>query len=130
MTIKEKSLIDAVSNLGPLPDFFVEGAFRAGATCIFMCGVFGGVVAVFNVMGRGLTEALVVLAAVRFAAFAGMGAGMVIATGALIGMDDEEDDVGRPFFFGGLTCLAALAFLALITAAPLRAWLEDAGSLQ
>ncbi len=131
MTIKEKPLIDAVSKLGALPAFLFVNAVFAGAFTIFMCAVFGVVVALFNVAGRGVVDAAPLYEAARWGAFFGVLLGGAILIGVMITATPDPDEAGGrlQFLCGGAFCAAALVAFDLFAHERLSAWLAAVGPI-
>ena len=111
MSIKEKPLIDAVSELGPLPGFFFASAFFSGFFAMIMCPVFGAVFVLFQAAGRGAVEAIELFEAARVGAIGGLFLGIAIFAGILISaiFTPNEARFRLQFVFGGF-CAAAFVF--------------------
>lgn len=110
MSIKEKPLIDAVDNLGPLPGFLFSSPFLAGAFTILMCAVFGAVFLFFQVFGRGVTEPEIVVASIIGGALIGTAAGIIILMLVFLRaiIKKEEPRHAAVFCAGGVCCAIVL----------------------
>lgn len=131
MSIKEKPLIDAVSELGPLPGFFFASAFFTGFFAMIMCPVFGAVFLLFQAAGRGAVEAIELFEAARVGAAGGVVLGVLIFAGILISaaLTPIEARFRLQFVFGGF-CAAALVFgLDYVFLETLREYFSNAGPL-
>jgi hypothetical protein len=131
VTIKERPLIDAVSNPDPLPGLLTANAVVAGVFCTLTCAAFGAIIAVFQVAGRGEAVTLEVFNGARIGAMLALGVETAIlgAIGLRTLITKEEADTRGRFIAGaalGAIALAATDFLALDAT---RAWLADVGPI-
>ncbi|MEM9705910.1 MAG: hypothetical protein AAF850_07520 [Pseudomonadota bacterium] len=134
MSVKEKPLIDAVSNLGALPGFLFKSPFIAGFFAMLMCAVFGAVTLVMNAAARGVSDAFPVYQTIRICALFGVGFGflfVVIASMVSAKQDPEKDDakLRRRYFFGSLLAAVVLFTLDSVSIDFIRAELEPIGRI-
>ena len=143
MTLKERPLINAVDQLGPIPGFMTGGSFSAGVFTILMCAVFGGFTVMFHAFGRGFTDAAGLYEYGRLGAwwFVAFGFVIVLISVAAASIeaernrsaDDEEEDLGaveaRRFFYGATLALFFLAVFDLFASPHIIAFLVPVGSI-
>jgi len=131
MSIKEKPLIDAFSQSGPLPAFLFSNPVFIGFFAMFMCPVFGAVFALFQVAGRGEVEALVLFEAARWGAIIAVILAAVIFLSIAVNAFSHQDEAKYRlrFVFGGVLGLAFLVIVDWLALEALREWFATAGPL-
>ncbi|MEO1136716.1 MAG: hypothetical protein AAFW68_08910 [Pseudomonadota bacterium] len=126
MSIKEKPLIKAVEQLGPLPGFLFAHPVLAGFISMLMCPVFGVVVMMFWGMFGKAPEAYEAarLGAIILTAFA-----VMIFIGIFFNAfrDREETAARLQFVFGGAMALGVIIAFDGLTVDAFRSYFEGGG---
>ncbi len=130
MSIKEKPLIDAASDVDPLPSFLYANPVFAGFITIFMCAVFGAVFVGF-VSSRGGPTALELFEISRIGAIVStlFGATVLVFIGVRAILQREEVTPRMLMVFGGLLCVALLYIIDRLAVDDFRTWLEAVGPI-
>ncbi|NOX83038.1 MAG: hypothetical protein GXP06_08650 [Alphaproteobacteria bacterium] len=130
MPYKEKPLIVAASQMGPLPAFLFSNPVFAGFFAMLMCPVFGAVFALFQA-SIGTVNALILFEASRLGAIVGAVIGafvfIIIAVSAFSHRDEMKYRL--LFVFGGVLGIVFLVILDRFTLEYLRDWFATAGPL-
>lgn len=131
MSIKEKPLIDAVSNSGPLPNFLFSTMFGAGFFALLMAGVFGAVTFLFQGGGRGLATVIdaldfIIIGAITAQAFCALILLLVLFRSVF---RKEEGAGERRFVAGGIAAIIVTLAMAFLAYVFLRPYLLENASL-
>lgn len=129
MSLKEQPLFNAVSRLGPLPNFLFSNMIFVGFFAMVMCAVFGGVFVAFQAAGHGAADFPVLFEAARWGGIIGViiGAVTFISIGVSAFYTPEEAKVRLLFVFGGVLAIATLVISDHLALEPLRGWLATLG---
>jgi len=131
MTIRERPLINAVSNLGPLPGYLFAGPFVSGFVAMLMTPVFGAAAAGFIAAGHGEADSLRLFEIARFGGFVVMVLAALLIFGiGVSGIFNREERPARlGFALGAATGTTLLVVADALTIELARSWLETAGPI-
>ena len=121
MSIKEKPLIDAVSNLGALPGFLFENQKFNGFFTVTMAALFGAFAGIFFSF-FGLGDPVVLFDAIRWGARVAViiAIFVLIGIGASAGGEPEETSDRLAFVWGGGIAVVVLMFIDFFVADYIR----------
>lgn len=126
MSLKEKPLIDAVSNLGALPGFLFENQIFNGVFTVMMAALFGAFAMAFFSM-FGLEDPEVLLVAMNIGAIVAVCFSALIILGIAVtaGLHPEETSGKLKFVFGGFLGVIIIILYVLFLAAPIMMYIVE-----